>query len=103
MKDKNLHVRMTKSDYETIREKAYGSYLTISNYITMCALGKQIYVVEGLDEVIRQQKRIGNNLNQLTHLAHEGKVDTVGLQELKAEYEKMNQILSDLLERKRWR
>ena len=103
MKDKNLHVRMSESDYETIRQKAYGSYRTISDYITMCGLGKEIYVIKGLDELIKQQKYIGNNLNQLTRLANAGKIKVTALEGLKAQYESINKALNELLLRRRWR
>ena len=41
-----------------------------SDYVTSCCLGKKIIIIDGLKEVLRQQKAIGNNLNQLTVLAN---------------------------------
>jgi hypothetical protein len=55
-----------------------------------------------LDEVIRQQKGIGRNLNQLTTLANMGKVNTVYLQELADAYAQVSSLLSDILKRRRW-
>ncbi|MBU5461219.1 MobC family plasmid mobilization relaxosome protein [Lachnoclostridium sp. MSJ-17] len=55
-----------------------------------------------MDEVIRQQKAIGRNLNQLTTLCNMDKVDCVNLQQLTDEYVKLNQTLTELLDRKRW-
>ena len=49
-------------------------------------LEKQIVIIDGLDEVIRQQKGIGRNLNQLTTLANMGKIKTVYLNELTGQY-----------------
>ncbi len=43
-----------------------------SDYVTACCLGKRIVILDGLREVLRQQKAIGNNLNQLTVLANMG-------------------------------
>ena len=60
--------------------------MTLTEYITDCCLGKQIVIIDGLDEVIRQQKAIGRNLNQLTTLANMGKVKTVYLKELTDAY-----------------
>ena len=45
-----------------------------SDYVISCCLGKKIIILDGLKEVLRQQKAIGNNLNQLTVLANMGKV-----------------------------
>ena len=76
--------------------------MTLTEYITDCCLGKQIVVIDGLDEVIRQQKAIGRNLNQLTTLANMGRVKTVYLQELTEAYTSVSSLLSDILKRKRW-
>ena len=45
-----------------------------SDYVISCCLGKKIIILDGLKEVLRQQKAIGNNLNQLAVLANMGKV-----------------------------
>jgi len=50
-----------------------------SDYVTACCLGKRIVILDGLREVLRQQKAIGNNLNQLTVLANMGKVQFANL------------------------
>ena len=76
--------------------------MTLTEYITNCCLGKQIVIIDGLDEVIRQQKAIGRNLNQLTTLANMGRVKTVYLQELTEAYASVSSLLSDILKRKRW-
>ena len=64
--------------------------------------GKQITVIEGLDEVVRQQKAIGRNLNQLTTLANMGRISSVYLRDLSEEYAKVSSLLSDILIRRRW-
>jgi hypothetical protein len=51
----------------------------MSAFILTSALSKEITVVEGLEEVFKEMKAIGNNLNQLTTLAHTGKIKEVGL------------------------
>ena len=76
--------------------------MTLTEYITDCCLGKQIVVIDGLDEVIRQQKAIGRNLNQITTLANMGRVKAVYLQELTEAYTSVSSLLSDILKWKRW-
>ena len=39
--------------------------MTQSDYVTACCLGKRIVILDGLKDVLRQQKAIGNNLNQI--------------------------------------
>ncbi len=102
MKDRKLSIRISGEDLQTLHHKAARANLSLTEYITKCSLGKQIFVIDGLDEVIRQQKAIGRNLNQLTTLCNMGKVDCVSLQPLTDEYVKLNQTLTDLLDRKRW-
>ncbi len=103
IKTKDLHIRISEKDFITIKEKALSSYLTITDYVTKCCLEKQIFVVEGLDEVIRQQKYAGNNLNQLTRLGNSGAVNVIDLSEVKAQYAEIMQKLNEILERGRWR
>lgn len=81
MKDRKMSIRISESDLQKIHNKADKANLTLTEYITKACLGKQIFVVDGLDEIIRQQKAIGRNLNQ---------------------YAEMNKLLTDLLDRKRW-
>ena len=84
-----------------VHYKAEQAKLTLTEYVTQCALSKQIFVIDGLDEVLRQQKAIGRNLNRLTVLSNMGKVSCVNLQELTEEYAELNRTLTDLLDRKR--
>ena len=101
-KDKKLSIRISEEDLRTLHHKADKAKLSITDYVTKACLGKQIFVINGLDEVIRQQKAIGRNLNQLTTLCNMGKVNSVNLQPLVDEYAKLNQTLTELLDRKRW-
>ena len=102
MKDRKLSIRISEKDLRTLHHKADKAKLSITDYVTKACLGKQIFVINGLDEVIRQQKAVGRNLNQLTTLCNIGKVNCVNLQPLVDEYAKLNQTLTELLDRKRW-
>lgn len=102
MKDRKLSIRISGEDLQTLHHKADKAKLSITDYVTKCFLDKHIFVIDGLDEVIRQQKAIGRNLNQLTTLCNMGKVDLVNLQPLTDEYAKLSQTLTKLLDRKRW-
>ena len=102
MKDKKLSIRISEADLQKIHAKAAKSKLKFTQYVTKACLGRQIFVVEGLDEVLRQQKAIGRNLNQLTTLANMGRVKCINLTELTEAVAAVNQSLSSLLERKRW-
>ena len=75
-----MSIRISEVDLQKIHHKAQQAKLSLTDYVTRCCLGKQITVIEGLDEVVRQQKAIGRNLNQLTVLAHEGRIQLVNLE-----------------------
>lgn len=69
-----------------------------SDYVTACCLGKRIVILNGLKEVLRQQKAIGNNLNQLAVLANMGKVQFSNLDSAVQEFAKINTALRELQE-----
>ena len=101
-KDIKFSTRMAAQDRETIKELAKQSRMSMSNYVTDCCLGKQIIIIDGLKEVLRELKGIGNNINQLVMLVHMGKVKVIGLEDVR-------QLLADILiavrqiaEQKRW-
>ena len=102
MKNRKLSIRISEADLQTTHHKAEEANMTLTEYVIACCLGKEIVVIHGLDEVIRQQKGIGRNLNQLTVLANIGKVKTVYLQELTDAYAQVSSLLSEILKRKRW-
>ena len=102
MKDSKLSIRISKDNLETIRRKAKLARLSQSDYITRCCLGKQIVVVDGLPEVARQLRAIGNNLNQLTVLSRMGRVSTAHLNETANALAEVSGILRDIQERGRW-
>lgn len=103
MKNKKLSIRISDADWQQIHDKAEQANMTLTEYVTACCLGKQIVIIDGLDEVIRQQKAIGRNLNQLTTLANMGKVKAVYLQELTGAYAQVSSLLSDILKARRWK
>lgn len=101
MKNRKLSIRISDADWQQVHDKAEQADMTLTEYVTACCLGKQIVVIDGLDEVIRQQKAIGRNLNQLTTLANMGKVKTVYLNELTDAYAQVSSLLSDILKVRR--
>ncbi|MCQ4022782.1 MULTISPECIES: plasmid mobilization relaxosome protein MobC [unclassified Ruminococcus] len=102
MKDRKMSIRISESDLQKIHNKANNAKLTLTEYVTKTCLGKQIFVIDGLNEVIRQQKSIGRNINQIATLCNMGKVNCFNLAEITNQYAKINKLLTDLLDRKRW-
>ena len=97
-KDKQLSIRISEQDLETIRRKAAQAHMSQSDYVISCCLGKKIIILDGLKEVLRQQKAIGNNLNQLAVLANTGKVQFTNLDSAAQEFARINTALRELQE-----
>ena len=83
---------------EVIRRKAAQAHMTQSDYVTTCCIGKRIVILDGLKDVLRQQKAIGNNLNQLAVLANMGKVQLANLDTAAQEFARINTALRKLQE-----
>ena len=97
-KNKQFSIRISEQDLNAIRRKAVQAHMTQSDYVTACCLGKRIVILDGLREVLRQQKAIGNNLNQLAVLANMGKVQFANLDSAAQEFSKINTSLREMQE-----
>lgn len=97
-----MSIRISKENLALIHKKATKAKLNFTDYVTRACLGKQIVVIDCLEEIIREQKAIGRNLNQITLFANMGRVDAVNLTALTKRYSELNATLTELLERKRW-
>ena len=97
-KAKQFSIRISEQDLDTIRRKAAQAHMSQSDYVTACCLGKRIVIMDGLKDVLRQQKAIGNNLNQLTVLANMGKVQFANLDAAAREFTKINVTLREIQE-----
>jgi hypothetical protein len=101
-KDIKFSTRMAAEDRTTIKELAKQANMSMSNYVTACCLGQQIVIIEGLKEVLKELKAIGNNLNQLVTLAHMGKITVVNLSEVRQLLADIRTTVREIAERKRW-
>ena len=61
-----LRTRVSPEEREQIEHKALLSYRTVSRYLRDTALDKPIVIINGVDELADELRRIGNNLNQIT-------------------------------------
>ena len=101
-KDIKFSTRMAAEDRATIKALAKQSHMSMSNYVTACCLGQQIIIIEGLKEVLKELKAIGNNLNQMVTLAHIGKVTVINLGEVRLLLADIRTTIREIAERKRW-
>lgn len=80
MLTKNVMIsfRVTPEEKARLEQKSRG-YDKLSDYLRDCIFGKEIVVIEGVDRVADELRRIGNNLNQLTRAVHMGQIQAVDL------------------------
>lgn len=71
-KSKQINFRVSEKDYNKILQRVEKSNLSLTSYFLTLALDGRIIVVEGLAEMIAELNKIGNNLNQITRLFHQG-------------------------------
>lgn len=96
-KDHIISFRVTDEEKKWIEDHSYGNYRLISDFVRDCVFGKDIVIINGLDEFSEELRRIGNNLNQLTRAVNAGYAKAVDLTETKEEVEKLWQLLNSLL------
>jgi hypothetical protein len=77
-RDKQINIRLTEDEYLDVCKKINEAELSLSKYIRKSILGKEIKIISGIKELVRELNRIGNNLNQLTRKVNEGKVVELG-------------------------
>lgn len=92
-----ITLRVTPRTKERIRAKAQELGLTVTDYLCLCGLGKQIVRVDGLDPIRSELKAQGRNLNQLTTLANMGKVTVVYGDRFAESYQQISEQLRQLL------
>ena len=78
-KDKTLNIRISTKALNYIKQKSQKSKLTITDYVTKCALNKTIYVYDGYKEFLNELRRIGVNVNQIARACNSGEISNPNL------------------------
>ena len=92
-----ITARMTPADKKVITQRAKAAGMTVTDYLTTCALGKEIIRVDGLDDLLSELKAQGRNLNQLTTLANMGRLSVLRGDDLVREYTRLCDTLGALV------
>ena len=96
-KTKIITARMTPADKKAICQRAKAAGMTVTDYLTTCALGKEIVRVEGLDDLLSELKAQSRNLNQLTTLANMGRITVLHGDDLVQEYTRLCDVMGALV------
>lgn len=101
-KDTTFSIRISTDDLNTIKGKAQQAHMSQSDYVTRCCLGRQVVIVEGLKDVLKMLRSIGNNINQLVTLAHMGRVSVINLDGVVQTLSEIRDAVREIAERKKW-
>lgn len=94
-----IAMRFRESDYAAIKKKAEKVNMNFTEFVTSAAMNKRITVINGLSDVLKEQKAIGRNINQLTTLCNMGKIVCPDLKELKQQYAEVLTALNEIVGR----
>ena len=98
-KNKHFNFRVNEKEYNKIKNKIEKSNLNTSEYLLRTAMDKDIIVIEGLEEIVVQLRKIGNNINQLTKLCNQGRLTNINLENVKKEMKSIWQLLNLLIQK----
>ena len=98
-KTERIEIRLTPEEKTKIINNSVKSNTTISEYLIKSATKKEIVVINDLDKLVIQLRKLGNNVNQLTKLANGRVITCVELEGVKKELSKIWQSLNSLITR----
>ncbi len=98
-KSKQINFRVTEKEYEKIHLKAQKANLPISTFLTKSALNKKIIIINDLNKTYIELNKIGNNINQITKLFHQGYISTYNFEETNKELKNIWQQLNLLIQK----
>ena len=92
-KDNIIIIRVTKQEKDKLIKKSKKAEMSLSEYLIEQGLERDIVVIEDVKDFVHELRKIGNNINQLAHLANSGIIKTVYLDGVK---ENLRRIWSEL-------
>ena len=92
-----IRARVAGWEKDCIRRKADAAHMTESEFVRRAAMDREVTVIEGMDELLRELRYQGNNLNQLTVMARQGRITQVNYEPFTEVYRNAWQTLNSLL------
>ena len=79
-KEDFIRIRVAGWQKKYISLQAEKAHKSLSQYVRDAAMDKDVTVIDGVDDLIRELRRQGNNLNQLVVMARQGHVELVNME-----------------------
>lgn len=86
-KEEFIRVRVAGWQKKYISLQAEKAHKSLSQYVRDAAMDKDVTVIDGVDDLIRELRRQGNNLNQLVVMARQGHVELVNMEPFMEAYD----------------
>lgn len=96
-----INVRLNDKDYKLLKKRLETTKLSQSEYFRKLIRNKKIHTIKDLKSVYLELHRIGNNINQLTRLCHQGKIKVVNMEQYSSEVKRIWQLLNLLIQNPR--
>ena len=98
-KEEFIRIRVAEWQKKYISLQAEKAHKSLCQYVRDAAMDKDVTVIDGVDDLICELRRQGNNLNQLVVMARQGHVELVNMEPFMEVYENTWQTLNSLLSR----
>lgn len=96
-KNNMITIRVTKQEKEKLIKKSQKAEMTLSEYLIEQGLERDIIIIEDVRNFVHKLRKIGNNINQLTHLANSGMIKVVYLDGFKEDLKKIWIALNSII------
>lgn len=96
-KNNMITIRVTKQEKEKLIKKSQKAEMTLSEYLIEQGLERDIIIIEDVSNFVHELRKIGNNINQLTHLANSGMIKVVYLDGFKEDLKKIWIALNSII------
>ena len=98
-KEEFIRIRVAGWQKKYISLQAEKAHKSLSQYVRDAAMDKDVTVIDGVDDLLRELRYQGNNLNQLTVMARQGRITQVNYEPFMEVYRGIWQTLNSLLSR----
>ena len=96
-KNNMITIRVTKQEKEKLIKNSQKAEMTLSEYLIEQGLERDIIIIEDVRNFVHELRKIGNNINQLTHLANSGMIKVVYLDGFKEDMKKIWIALNSII------
>lgn len=93
-RNKNISFRVTEREFSIIAEKIHKSRMSVRDYFFNCINNTEITVKPHGSDIVRELKRIGNNINQIAYNSNVGNIVNCSCQ-LEAVYSELRRLMEE--------